>query len=168
MRERKNPLFYWSIEILSWFTTVSIIFSNKMLHYKNNIETAVVGFPGGSGVKNPSAVGGHGFNPWVGKIPWRRKWQSSTLAWEIQWTEKPGGLHSMRLQRIWNNLMTKHTHTHTHSFVNYVFQSVWATILGCHRLGDLQTTEIYFSWFWRLGNSRSRHWKCDVWWKPTS
>jgi len=35
-----------------------------------------------------------GFNPWVGKIPWRRKWQPSPsiLAWKIPWTEEPGGL----------------------------------------------------------------------------
>ena len=34
------------------------------------------------------------FNPWVGKIPWRRKWQthSSILAWKIPWTEESGGL----------------------------------------------------------------------------
>ena len=32
----------------------------------------------------------------VGKIPWRREWQthSSVLAWEIPWTEEPGGLQS--------------------------------------------------------------------------
>ena len=37
------------------------------------------------------------FNPWVGKIPWRREWlpHSSILAWEIPWTEEPGGLQSM-------------------------------------------------------------------------
>ena len=29
-------------------------------------------FPGGSVVKNPPASG---FNPWVRKIPWGRKWQ---------------------------------------------------------------------------------------------
>ena len=36
----------------------------------------------------------HGFNPWVGKIPWRRKTatHSSILAWRIPWTEEPGGL----------------------------------------------------------------------------
>ena len=35
-------------------------------------------FPGDSVVKNlPANAGdaGNGFNPWVGKIPWRRKWQ---------------------------------------------------------------------------------------------
>ena len=39
-----------------------------------------VGFPGGLVVKNPSANAGdiRGlwiFSPWIGKIPWRRKWQ---------------------------------------------------------------------------------------------
>ena len=36
------------------------------------------GFPSGSEVKNPPAMQkrlGYGFNSWVGKIPWKRKWQ---------------------------------------------------------------------------------------------
>ena len=34
-----------------------------------------------------------GFDPWVGKIPWRRAWQpTSILAWKIPWTEEPGRL----------------------------------------------------------------------------
>ena len=32
---------------------------------------------------------------------------SSILAWEILWTEEPGGLKSMRLQRVRLNLVTK-------------------------------------------------------------
>ena len=44
-----------------------------------------------------------GFNPWVGKIPWSRKWQISILAWENPWTEEPGGSQSMRLQRVGHN-----------------------------------------------------------------
>ena len=32
-----------------------------------------MGFPGGSEVK-ASACRRPGFDPWVGKIPWRRKW----------------------------------------------------------------------------------------------
>ena len=31
---------------------------------------------------------------------------SRILAWEIPWTEEPGGLHSMRLQRVKQNLAT--------------------------------------------------------------
>ena len=39
--------------------------------------------------------------PWVGKIPWRRNGNhSSILAWRISWTEKPCGLQSMGLQRV--------------------------------------------------------------------
>ena len=32
-----------------------------------------------------------GFDPWDGKIPWRRVWQP-TLAWRIPGTEEPGQL----------------------------------------------------------------------------
>ena len=39
---------------------------------------------------------------------------SSTLAWEIPWTEEPGGLQSMGSQRVGHDLATKHsTHAHT-------------------------------------------------------
>ena len=34
--------------------------------------------------------------------------QSNILAWEIPWTEDPGGLQSMRLQRIGQNWVTEH------------------------------------------------------------
>ena len=46
------------------------------------------------------------FNPWVGKIPWRRKWQPTPVipAWEIPRTEEPGGLQSVGSQRVGYNL----------------------------------------------------------------
>ena len=41
------------------------------------------GFPGGSVVENPLANEGDardaGLIPWVGKIPWRRKWQPTPV-----------------------------------------------------------------------------------------
>ena len=60
-----------------------------------------------------------GFDPWIRKIPWRRAWQahSTILAWGIPWTEEPGGLQSMQLQRVrhdWAHARA-HTHTHTHT-----------------------------------------------------
>ena len=64
------------------------------------------GFPGGSVVKNLSAKAGDvGFDPWIRKIPWRRKWQpiSSSLDWEIPQTEEPGRLQSMLSQIIEHN-----------------------------------------------------------------
>ena len=51
----------------------------------------------------------HGFDPWVGKIPWRRKisTHSSTLAWEISWKDEPGRLQFMGSQSIERDLVTK-------------------------------------------------------------
>ena len=52
-----------------------------------------MGFPGGAVVKNPSAnvgdVRNTEFDPWVRKVPWRRKWQSTPIF-------LPGKLHGQR------------------------------------------------------------------------
>ena len=37
----------------------------------------------------------------------------SILAWEIPWTEEPGGLHSMGLQRAGHDWVTEHAHRST-------------------------------------------------------
>ena len=48
-------------------------------------------------VKNLPAVQETSFDPWVGKLPCRRKWQPTPVfvAWEIPWTEEPGGLQAV-------------------------------------------------------------------------
>jgi len=41
-----------------------------------------MGFPSGSVVKNSSVNAGNmrcKFDPWIGKIPWRRAWQSTRI-----------------------------------------------------------------------------------------
>ena len=47
--------------------------------------------------KNPPAMWETGFDPWIGKIPWRRAWQpmSVFLSGESTWTEEPSRLQSM-------------------------------------------------------------------------
>ena len=52
-----------------------------------------------------------GFDPWVGKIPWRRAWQPTvvSLPGESPWTEEPGGLQSMGSKRIEHDWVTKHS-----------------------------------------------------------
>ena len=54
------------------------------------------------------------FNPWVGKIPWRRTWQPTPvfLPGESPWTEEPGRLQSMGPQRVGHDWMTKHSIAH--------------------------------------------------------
>jgi len=46
-----------------------------------------LGFPGGR------RCGRLGFNPWVGKIPWRRKWQPTSVF-------LPGETHGLRRSRV--------------------------------------------------------------------
>ena len=68
-----------------------------------------MGFPGGSVVKNPPANArdtGSFFGS--GRSPEKEMATLSTiLAWEIPWTEEPGGLKSMGLQRVRYDLVAK-------------------------------------------------------------
>ena len=42
---------------------------------------------------------------------------SIILAYEIPWTEEPGGLQYMGLQGVKHGLATDHTRTHTHTHI---------------------------------------------------
>ena len=57
-----------------------------------------------------------GFDPWVGKIPWRRAWQPTPvfLPGESPWTEEPGGLQSAGLQRVGHDWVTSLHFTSLH------------------------------------------------------
>ena len=87
------------------------------------------GFPSGAAVKNLLANAGDprdvglipGFNLWIGKISWGRKWSGNPLhclensmdrgtwratwrathsiAWKIPWTEEPGGQQSVGVSK---------------------------------------------------------------------
>ena len=63
-------------------------------------------------IKNPPTMQEtrrHGFDPWIRKIPWRKKMatHSSIIAWEVPWTEKTSRLQSMGLQRVRHNQVTE-------------------------------------------------------------
>ena len=51
---------------------------------------------------------------WVQSLVWENPLEkgmethSSTLAWRIPWTEEPGGLQSMRSQRVWHSWVESH------------------------------------------------------------
>ena len=66
-----------------------------------------MGFPGGSGVKNPPVIWEIGVQSqgWEDPLEEGMATHSSILAWRIPWTEEPGGPQSMGLQRA-------HRHTH--------------------------------------------------------
>ena len=66
----------------------------------------------------------YGFDPRVGKIPWRKAWQPIPvfLPGESPWTEEPGRVESMvgGVTKSWAQF-SRHTHTHTHTHTAYKF-----------------------------------------------
>ena len=62
-------------------------------------------------VKNPHAMWETWVRSLIGKIPWRRAWQPTSvfLSGESQWTEKPGELQSVGSQRVRHDWVTKHS-----------------------------------------------------------
>ena len=60
----------------------------RKLATERSTATSSLGFPGSSAVKNPPANAGR-LDPWVGKIPWRRKWQPTPVFF-------PGESHGQR------------------------------------------------------------------------
>ena len=81
-----------------------------------------IGFPGRTVGKNPFANAGpsrdvgtrHGFDPWVRKIPWSRKWQPAPVS-------LPGKFHGQRSvagSSPWGctELDTTEQLTHTHGY----------------------------------------------------
>ena len=57
------------------------------------------------------SVGARGSVPGSGRFPWRRKRQPTAvfLPGKSQWTEEPGGLQSMGLQKNWTQLINQTT-----------------------------------------------------------
>ena len=87
------------------------------------------GFPGDANGKEPACqcrrLKRCGFDPWFGKVPLElgMATHSSILAWRIWWTEGPGRLQTVGLQRVghsWSYLACTHMYTcacaHTHTF----------------------------------------------------
>ena len=73
-------------------------------------------------VNNPPAVR----ETWVQSLSWEDALEecmathSSILAWRIPWTEKPGGLQSIGLQRVEHNWATKHSAAHGSSIFSFL------------------------------------------------
>ena len=93
--EKKKKQTNWKQTSLKWRDRVVIFHVGE---YYTGVKMnslglcTPTGFPGGSLVKNPPAnVGdvGDGFDPWVRKIPWKRKWQPTPVS-------LPGSSHGQR------------------------------------------------------------------------
>ena len=69
-----------------------------------------------------------GFDRWVGKIPWGKAWQPTPvfLPGKSPWTEEPGRLQSMELQRVRHDWATKHKLRSLAHFSTWEDARVWA------------------------------------------
>ena len=75
----------------------------------------VLGFPGGSAIKNlPATKEIQETQVWSlglgDSLEEEMSTLSSIIAWKIPWTEEPGGLQSRELQRVIHDWVTEHTH----------------------------------------------------------
>ena len=77
-----------------------LIKGNQISQVKKFRAFPSMGFPGGLAVKNLPANQETRFNPWVGKVPWGRKWQPTIVILLGNLTDRGafGGLQSMWLQ----------------------------------------------------------------------
>ena len=84
------------------------------------------------------------FNPWVRKIPWRRKWQPTPvfLPGKIPWTEESVGVCSMGLQRVEYDLVSRHTHTW--KGIHMLAVSIY---FSCITVKQILNTNIYLQGF---------------------
>ena len=82
--------------------SLSLVVSSEI---KSLVSSTLSWLPSGSTIKNPSAMQETcrrwGFDPWVGKVPWMRKWQPTLvfLPGKSPWTEEPSPVQSMESQQ---------------------------------------------------------------------
>ena len=70
------------------------------------------GFPGGGGKESTCQSRSpwrHGLGPWMGKIPWRRKWQPTPLFWpgKSHGQRSLAGYSSCHRKSVWHDRVTK-------------------------------------------------------------
>ena len=78
-----------------------------------------MGFPDGSdGKQSACNVRDLSWIPGSGRLPGEGNGNhSSILAWKTPWTEKPGRLQSIGLQRVGHDLLTSLSLSYTHMYV---------------------------------------------------
>ena len=94
---------------------------------------------------------------WVQSLDWEDPLEkeiathSSILAWEIPWTEEPGGLQSMGLLRVGHNLATEHIFVW--SWVNFSKDIIKTSISSVQSLNHVR----FFATPWIAARQASVH-----------
>ena len=113
-----TPLQYSCLEnprdrVAWWAAVYGIALSRTRLKWLSSSSRLCLGFSGGSVIKNPLINAGDVGSQslvWEDTLEKEIATHSSILAWEISWTEEPGRLQSMGLQRDMTNWVTLHFH----------------------------------------------------------
>ena len=110
-QQHKRRLYTWTSQMVSTEISLIIFFAAKdgealYCQQKQDWAPTVAQI-----VKHLPATRETWVQSWVGKIPWRRKWQPTPvfLPGESPWTEKPGGLQSIGLQRVRHDWAAKYS-----------------------------------------------------------
>ena len=103
---------------------------------------------------------------------------SSILAWRIPWTEEPGGLYSMQLQRVRQDWTTNMTLFHSTVFQIFLFLQQDCDVLEtrgfsicCYSLSDPGAQEMLLEqmegrmngWIFTMGEGCERNWESSNW-----
>ena len=103
-----------------------------------------MGFPGGTSGKNSTCqcrrCKSHSFYPWVGKVPWRRKWQPTPtfLPGESHWQRSVVDYSPQGCRESDTTGWLTHTHTHTYT-VNMIKMKICKEVSHLLRLGFSRT-----------------------------
>ena len=71
-------LIFTCLELSTGYSTLSFNSFTSLLSSQLNYDLFII-FPVAHMVKNPPIIQETGFEPWVGKIPWRRAWQPTPV-----------------------------------------------------------------------------------------
>ena len=115
VKEAEGEWEEWTKDDSRWIYKVPKLQSSQIPHGNpSSMWTAFIkGFPGGASGKEPICQRRRckrcRFNPWIGKIPWRRKWQPTPvfLTWKITRREESTCQNTMRAQTHTINKNTK-------------------------------------------------------------
>ena len=99
----------------------------------------------------------HGFNPWVRKIPWRRKWQPTPVF-------LPGKSHRQRSLEGYGRkesdtteaTLRVHTHTHTFKYMSIFLRKSWVLTTGT----PLAHSPAQAEWLLSGNTTRLSPWPC--------
>ena len=118
-----------TLKLLATFFSHSHIVAHWLASHTYDLNYDCNGLPHGSAGKefacNTGDTKRHDLNPWVRKIPWRRKWQP-TLVFLLEkfHGQEPGELHSVGSQRVGCNWTTEYNYC---NMMHQSFGKCWLT-----------------------------------------